>query len=148
MQLAKQQDCRVVAVCGGAEKGEFVRSLGADRVIDYRREDVGGVLDAEFPNALNLAVDTVSGTIYDAFLKNLANHGRLVVGGAASDLEGKPEIVTAPRIAHAIYYKGASVRGFMNGTEVGAELVTTLVWAAGLVAVFGSLTMWKYRDPR
>lgn len=41
-----------------------------------------------------------------------------------------------------------AVRGFMNGTEVGAELVTTLVWAAGLVAVFGSLTMWKYRDPR
>lgn len=41
-----------------------------------------------------------------------------------------------------------AVRGFMNGTEVGAELVTTLAWAAGLVAVFGSLTMWKYRDPR
>jgi NADPH-dependent curcumin reductase CurA len=24
-------------------------------------------------------------------------------------------MVNAPRIAHAIYYKGASVRGFMNG---------------------------------
>jgi NADPH-dependent curcumin reductase CurA len=38
-----------------------------------------------------------------------------VVGGAASDLNGKPELVMAPRIAHAIYYKCASVRGFMNG---------------------------------
>jgi NADPH-dependent curcumin reductase CurA len=35
--------------------------------------------------------------------------------GAAQDLEGRPEMVTAPRIAHSIYYKGASVRGFMNG---------------------------------
>jgi NADPH-dependent curcumin reductase CurA len=57
----------------------------------------------------------VSGAIYDAFLANIAYHGRLVVGGAASDLDGKPQMVTAPRIAHSIYYKGASVRGFMNG---------------------------------
>jgi len=64
---------------------------------------------------VDLAVDTVSGAIYDAFLANIAYHGRLVVGGAASDLNGKSEMVTAPRIAHAIYYKGASVRGFMNG---------------------------------
>jgi len=107
--------CRVIGVAGGPDKCAFVRSLGAERVIDYRAEDVGAVLAAEYHNAIDLAVDTVSGTIFDAFLANLANHGRLVVGGAASDLEGKPEIVTAPRIAHAIYYKGASVRGFMNG---------------------------------
>jgi NADPH-dependent curcumin reductase CurA len=37
------------------------------------------------------------------------------VGGAAADLNGKTEIVSAPRIANDIYYKGASVRGFMNG---------------------------------
>jgi NADPH-dependent curcumin reductase CurA len=42
-------------------------------------------------------------------------HGRLVAGGAAQDLEGRPEIVTAPRIVHKLYYKAASVRGFMNG---------------------------------
>ncbi|WP_234983267.1 ABC transporter permease [Demequina sp. NBRC 110053] len=41
-----------------------------------------------------------------------------------------------------------AVRAFMNDTPVGSELVTTLIWSAGLVAVFGSLTMWKYRDPR
>lgn len=115
VQLAVNKGCRVIGVAGGAEKCAFVKSLGAERVIDYRSEDVGAALAAEFHNAIDLAVDTVSGTIFDAFLANLANHGRLVVGGAASDLEGKPEIITAPRIAHAIYYKGASVRGFMNG---------------------------------
>jgi NADPH-dependent curcumin reductase CurA len=115
VQLAVLNGCRVIGVAGGPDKCAFVRSLGAERVIDYRAEDVGAVLCAEYHNAIDLAVDTVSGTIFDAFLANLANHGRLVVGGAASDLEGKPEIVTAPRIAHAIYYKGASVRGFMNG---------------------------------
>ena len=115
VQLAARLGCRVIGVAGGAEKCAFVASLGAERVIDYRSEDVGAVLAAEYPHGLDVAVDTVSGAIFDAFLANLANHGRLVVGGAAADLEGKPEIVTAPRIAHSIYYKGASVRGFMNG---------------------------------
>jgi NADPH-dependent curcumin reductase CurA len=115
VQLAKLRGCHVVAVCGGAEKGAFVRGLGADRVIDYRLDDVAAVLAAEYPNAIDVAIDTVGGGIFDAFLDNLAVHGRLVAGGAAQDLEGRPEIVTAPRIVHKLYYKAASVRGFMNG---------------------------------
>lgn len=115
VQLAVLKGCRVIGVAGGAEKCAFVASLGAERTIDYRAEDVGAVLAREYPRGIDVAIDTVSGAIFDAFLANLANHGRLVVGGAAADLEGRPEIVTAPRIAHAIYYKGASVRGFMNG---------------------------------
>jgi hypothetical protein len=115
VQLAKLRGCRVVAICGGAEKAAFVRSLGADRVIDYRAEPVAEVLAREFHNALDVAIDTVSGGIFDAMLDNLAVHGRLVAGGAAQDLQGRPEIVTAPRIVHKLYYKAASVRGFMNG---------------------------------
>ncbi len=115
VQLAKLRGCHVVAVCGGAEKAAFVRRLGADRVIDYRSEDVASVLHDSYKDRLDVAIDTVGGGIFDAFLDNLAVHGRLVAGGAAQDLEGRPEIVTAPRIVHKLYYKAASVRGFMNG---------------------------------
>lgn len=115
VQLAVQRGCHLIGIAGGPEKCEFVRSLGAARVIDYRSENVAAVLAREYPKGVDLAFDTVSGAIHDAFLANIANHGRLVVAGAASDLDGKPELVTAPRIAHAIYYKSASVRGFMNG---------------------------------
>jgi len=41
-----------------------------------------------------------------------------------------------------------SVRGLMNDVSVGSEVLWTLGWSAALVVVFGSLTMWKYRDPR
>jgi NADPH-dependent curcumin reductase CurA len=115
VQLAKLRGCRVVAICGGRRKADFVRSLGADRVIDYRSESVRDVLDDEFRDAIDVGIDTVSGTIFDAMLDNLAVGGRLVAGGAAQDLEGRPEIVTGPRIVHKLYYKAASVRGFMNG---------------------------------
>ena len=115
VQLAKLRGCKVVAVCGGAKKCAFVKSLGAYRVIDYRTENVGEVLAAEFKDQIDVAIDTVSGDIFDAFLENLAVHGRLVAAGAAQDLEGRPEIVTAPRVVHKLYYKAASIRGFMNG---------------------------------
>jgi NADPH-dependent curcumin reductase CurA len=115
VQLAKLRGCRVVAVCGGPDKAAFVAGLGADRVIDYKRDNVAQVLDDEFRDSLDVAIDTVGGTIGDAFLDNLARHGRLVAGGAAQDLDGVPEVVTAPRVVHKLYYKGASLRGFMNG---------------------------------
>ncbi len=129
VQLAKLRGCHVVAVCGGPQKAAFVRGLGADRVIDYRREDVAAVLAADYPKGIDVAIDTVGGGIFDAFLDNLAVHGRLVAGGAAQDLEGRPEIVTAPRIVHKLYYKAASVRGFMNG-------LLTPLWPAARARLF------------
>jgi NADPH-dependent curcumin reductase CurA len=129
VQLALFRGCTVIAVCGGPEKAAFVRGLGAHRVIDYRAEDVGAVLAAEFPRGIDCAIDTVSGAIFDAFLANMAPLGRLVVAGAAADLEGRPEIVQAPRIVHSIYYKGVSVRGFMNG-------LLTPHWLAARARVF------------
>jgi NADPH-dependent curcumin reductase CurA len=130
VQLAKLRGCHVVAVCGGAEKAAFVKSLGADRVIDYRAENVASVLREHYRDRLDVAIDTVGGAVFDAFLDNLAVHGRLVAGGAAQDLEGKPEIVTAPRIVHKLYYKAASVRGFMNGLLPG-------LWPDARAKLFG-----------
>lgn len=115
VQLAKLRGCKVIAICGGARKVEFVKSLGADVVIDYRAESIAEVLNRDFRDALNLAIDTVGGEVFDAFLDNLAPHGRLVVAGVAQDMDAGPELVTAPRVAHKLYYKAASIRGFMNG---------------------------------
>jgi NADPH-dependent curcumin reductase CurA len=112
VQLAKLRGCRVIAICGGADKAAFVRSLGADRVIDYRTEDVAEALAADCGDAIDVAIDTVGGGIFDALAANLAPHGRLVVSGAAQDME---HAEPAPRIALQIYYKAARVQAFQNG---------------------------------
>jgi NADPH-dependent curcumin reductase CurA len=138
VQLAKLRGCKVVAVCGGPAKAAFVRSLGADRVIDYRAEDVGAVLAAEFADAIDVAVDTVGGAVFDAFLANLAALGRLVAAGAASDLEDKPELITGPRVVHQLYFKGASIRGFMNGR-------LTELWPATRERLFAMHAAGKFR---
>jgi ABC-2 type transport system permease protein len=41
-----------------------------------------------------------------------------------------------------------AVRELMGGQEPGASGLIALLWAAGLTAVFGPLTMWRYRDAR
>lgn len=47
-------------------------------------------------------------------------------------------------VAHLV----TAVRDLMAGAAPGPELVWTLGWSAALIAVFGTLTMWRYRDPR
>jgi NADPH-dependent curcumin reductase CurA len=138
VQLAKLRGCQVVAVCSGQTKGAMIRSLGADRVIDYRAQDVGAVIAGEYKDRLDLAIDTVGGGVFDAFLDNLAYHGRLVAAGAAQDLEGRPEIVTGPRVVHKLYYKGASIRGFMNG-------LLTERWPAARILLFDLYRSGKLR---
>lgn len=115
VQMAVQRGCHVVGICGGERKKAFVASLGAHRVIDHRAERVADVLAFEYHDAIDVGIDTVSGVVFDAMLANLARHGRLVVAGAAQDLDGRPETTTGPRVVHQLYYKAASIRGFMNG---------------------------------
>jgi NADPH-dependent curcumin reductase CurA len=38
VQLAKLAGCHVIATCGGADKAEALKTLGVDRVIDYKAE--------------------------------------------------------------------------------------------------------------
>jgi NADPH-dependent curcumin reductase CurA len=130
VQIAKLHQCYVIAICGGAKKAAFVQSLGADRVIDYRSESIPEVLASEYHDRIDLALDTVGGEVFDAMVDNLANHGRLVISGWASDMvDDQPTPVTAPRIGHKLYYKGASVRAFMNALH-------TAHWPAARAALF------------
>ena len=53
--------------------------------------------------------------MFDAFLANLAPLGRLVVSGLATEFSSKEfQKIHAPRVYESIYWKGASVRCFMN----------------------------------
>ena len=48
VQLAKAAGNHVVATCGNARKVELLKRLGADRVVNYREEDLKAVLKAEY----------------------------------------------------------------------------------------------------
>ena len=78
IQLARQFGAQVTAVCSG-RNAALVRSLGADQVIDYTRQDVTRGLQR-----YDLIIDTVGTHTISEFRRVLNPQGTLVIVGAAS----------------------------------------------------------------
>jgi hypothetical protein len=114
VQIAKLAGCHVIGLTGSDDKVALLRSLGVDRVVQYRRENLHHVLAHEYPRGIDIAYDSVGGHVFDAFLDNLAMRGRLVISGHTSDFDQPIEDVMQPRIYRKLYWKSASVRGFQN----------------------------------
>ena len=80
VQLARLEGAEVTAVCS-ASAAALVRSLGADRVIDYAQRDFTGGGDR-----YDLILDLVGSRTYRAMKRILAPDGRIVaVGGGGRD---------------------------------------------------------------
>lgn len=113
VQLAKLAGNHVIATCGSEQKAKLLKKLGCDRVINYHKEDLFRVLKNEYSNGINLIFDCVGKQVFDTCLENLAIRGRLVVVGFISEYGKTVEELTQPRIYHQLFWKAASVRGFL-----------------------------------
>lgn len=113
VQLAKLAGNHVIATCGSEKKAALLKQLGCDRIINYRTENLDRVLKSEYPNGINLVFDCVGKQVFDTCLENLAIRGRLVVVGFISEYGKTVEELTQPRIYHKLFWKAASVRGFL-----------------------------------
>jgi NADPH-dependent curcumin reductase CurA len=113
VQLAKLAGNHVIGTCGSEQKAELLKKLGCDRIINYHTENLDRVLKTEYPNGVNLVFDCVGKQVFDACINNLAIRGRLVVVGFISEYGKNLEEVTQPRIYHQLFWKAASVRGFL-----------------------------------
>jgi NADPH-dependent curcumin reductase CurA len=113
VQLAKLAGNHVIGTCGSDRKEELLRELGCDRIINYRTENLNQVLQQEYPNGVNLVFECVGRQVFDTCVDNLAIRGRLVVVGFVSEYGNNFEQVTQPRIYQKLFWKAASVRGFL-----------------------------------
>jgi putative PIG3 family NAD(P)H quinone oxidoreductase len=79
IQLGHAFGARVFATAGSPEKCEACRRLGADRAIDYRREDfVAAIAEATGGKGVDVILDMVGGDYIPRNLACLAVEGRLV----------------------------------------------------------------------
>ncbi|KAE9627885.1 quinone oxidoreductase family protein [Parasedimentitalea maritima] len=77
LQYLKSLNCRVTAVCSGASE-EFVRSHGADQVVDYTKDDFGEVFSAG-SDPVDAVFDCVGGRdIETSAFRCLKNTGTFV----------------------------------------------------------------------
>ncbi|MEH1951038.1 MAG: zinc-binding dehydrogenase [Nostoc sp.] len=113
VQLAKLAGNHVIGTCSSEAKAKLLRELGCDRIINYRTENLNQILKQEYPNGINLIFDCVGKEVFDTCVENLAVRGRLVVVGFISEYAKKAEQITQPRLYHQLFWKAASVRGFL-----------------------------------
>lgn len=85
VQIAKAKGMTVVASAGGPEKCEFVRSLGADHLIDYRAGGLVKALAAAAPEGIDVYFDNVGGSHLDAALALARNYARFAICGMIED---------------------------------------------------------------
>jgi NADPH-dependent curcumin reductase CurA len=113
VQLAKLAGNHVIGTCSSEAKGKLLRELGCDRIINYHRENLHQVLQHEYPKGINLIFECVGKQVFDTCVDNLAIRGRLVSIGYISEYGKNIEQVMQPRIYHQLFWKAASVRGFL-----------------------------------
>ena len=121
VQLAAHAGARVHATASAAN-ADYVRELGAHRVIDYRKEDLDEVMRTEVPAGFDVVFDTVGGEV-------LAESYDLVKpGGALPALNDAPdEALCAGRGIRAL-----RVFSEPNGQHLGR--LTSLIEAGALRA--------------
>ncbi|PCI41692.1 MAG: alcohol dehydrogenase [Proteobacteria bacterium] len=79
IQLAKIAGCDVATTVSNDEKASFVRELGADKVIDYKKEDVSEALLAWTDGkGVDVAFDTVGGDAFTQLIPAMAHYSDLV----------------------------------------------------------------------
>ena len=88
IQLAKLRGARVITTVGTAENADFVRELGADRVINYTQDDLlPAVLNFTDGKGVDLVFDTVGPDVFRASIPATAHFGRMVTLLALEDID-------------------------------------------------------------
>ncbi len=82
VQIAKAKGMTVIGSAGGAEKVAWVRSLGADQVIDYKGDvPLAKALGAAAPDGIDVYFDNVGGDHLDAALAHARQGARFAICG-------------------------------------------------------------------
>jgi NADPH-dependent curcumin reductase CurA len=113
VQFAKHEGNHVIGTCSTPEKAATLKALGCDRVVNYRTENLGEVLKAEYPDGVNLVLENVGGALFDAAVDNMAVLGRMVINGFISEYLSGPIKVTQPRIYQQLLWQSRLIRGFI-----------------------------------
>ena len=93
VQVAKFLGAKVIAAVGDASKTRFVRSLGADQVVDYRTQDiVPTVRSLTGGQGVSVVFDHVGGDTWEKSIDCLSRGGRMVTLGLTSGPKSEVDV--------------------------------------------------------
>ena len=121
IQLGKSFGATVIATDSPAERCGICATLGADRVIDYQKEDFVEVVRSEFGGA-DVILDIVGGPYIARNIKAARHDGRIIQ--LAFALGSKVEINLMPVMLKRLLYTGSTLRSRCDAQKaaIAAEL--------------------------
>ncbi|WP_082457185.1 NADP-dependent oxidoreductase [Sphingomonas sp. Leaf23] len=118
VQIAKAKGMTVIGSAGGAEKVEWVRSLGADHVIDYKGDvPLVKALGAAAPNGIDVYFDNVGGDHLDAALAHANQNARFAICGMIDGYNASQP--TALRYLMRVIAARIRIQGFIVSDYLG-----------------------------
>ncbi|QHT48326.1 NADP-dependent oxidoreductase [Bacillus sp. SB49] len=114
VQIGKIQGLHVVGIAGSDEKLAYVKdTLGADEVINYKKENVAEALEKACPNGVDIYFDNVGADISDAVYPLLNKFARISQCGAIASYNVPND--QGPRIQMHLIKSSALLKGFTVG---------------------------------
>ncbi len=111
IQLCKMLGAQVIATTGTPEKAERARTLGADHVIDYSKEDfVKRVRDITQRRGADAVIEHVGGEVFEKSILATAWGGRVVTCGATTGFFPKVDL-------RQIFFRQVEVLGSTMGSR-------------------------------
>ncbi|CAH1796743.1 unnamed protein product [Owenia fusiformis] len=115
VQAARNAGCHVIGTCSSDDKVQFLKDIGCDRPVNYKKENLNEVLKNEYPSGVDVVYESIGGDMFDTAVKNLAIKGRLIIIGYIAGYEtsrGFPTSKVVATLPQRLLPKSASVRGF------------------------------------
>jgi NADPH:quinone reductase-like Zn-dependent oxidoreductase len=111
VQLAAKAGAHVIAAASTEQKRSRVRALGAHAVINSASSDIRSDIKANAPKGVDVVLDPVGGSTFEALFRSLAKEGRhLVVGFAGGSIPALPANLPLLKSAALV---GVDVRHFL-----------------------------------
>ncbi|MFC5381107.1 NAD(P)H-quinone oxidoreductase [Aquipuribacter nitratireducens] len=127
-QLASALGARAFATAGSPQKVAAAAAFGAERVLDYRSDDLAAVLREVTAGAgVDVVLDPVGARYLGLHLEVLAPEGRLVVIGLMGGTTAELDMATLMRRRLTVHGSTLRARPWREKAEICAEVVRD-VW--------------------
>ena len=113
VQIAKLKGCHVIGIAGGKEKCDWLKSIGADDVIDYKNYDVHKELPKVAKNGIDIYFDNVGGEILETVLELININARVLLCGGISSGYDSTRPADGPNNLFSLIIKRATMQGFL-----------------------------------
>lgn len=113
VQMAKAVGARVITTAASDEKAATCRQLGADVVINYKKQDVEASVREAAPAGVQVFWETLREPDFDQMVRLLGERGRVVL---MAGRDARPPFPVGP-----FYVKGCSLHGFVMFKATPAE---------------------------